>query len=58
MASKEMLRHVVIQQKTQIEKSGDFVERSIFSQVLAAMDDKRVIILAGIRRCGKSTLLK
>jgi predicted AAA+ superfamily ATPase len=58
MASKEMLRHLVIQQKTQIEKSGDFVERSIFSQVLAAMDDNRVIILAGIRRCGKSTLLK
>ena len=53
-----MLRHLVIQQKTQIEKSGDFVERSIFSQVLAAMDDNHVIILAGIRRCGKSTLLK
>ncbi|MDP3564347.1 MAG: ATP-binding protein [Methanoregula sp.] len=58
MISKEMLRHLVIQQKTQIEKSGDFVGRSIFSQVLAAMDDNRVIILAGIRRCGKSTLLK
>jgi len=58
MVSKEQLRHLVIQQKTQIEKSGDFVERSIFSQVLAALDDNRVIILAGIRRCGKSTLLK
>lgn len=53
-----MLRHLVIQQKIQIEKSGDFVKRSIFSQVLAALDDNRVIILAGIRRCGKSTLLK
>jgi hypothetical protein len=58
MTSKEMLRHLVIQQKIQIEKSGDFVKRSIFSQVLAALDDNRVIILAGIRRCGKSTLLK
>lgn len=58
MVSKELLRHLVIQQKTQIEKSGDFIERSIFSQVLAALDDNRVIILAGIRRCGKSTLLK
>jgi hypothetical protein len=53
-----MLRHLVIQQKIQMEKSGDFVKRSIFSQVLTAMDDNRVIILAGIRRCGKSTLLK
>lgn len=58
MVSKELLRHVVIQQKTQIEMSGDFIERSIFSQVLAALDDNRVIILSGIRRCGKSTLLK
>ncbi|MDO8871182.1 MAG: ATP-binding protein [Methanoregula sp.] len=58
MVSKEQLRHLVIQQKTQIEKSGDFVERSLFNQVLAALDDNRVIILSGIRRCGKSTLLK
>ncbi|PKL68302.1 MAG: ATPase [Methanomicrobiales archaeon HGW-Methanomicrobiales-1] len=58
MVSKELLRHLVIQQKIQIEKRGDFVERSLFNQVLAALDDDRVIILAGIRRCGKSTLLK
>lgn len=58
MVSKELLRHVVIQQKAQMQVSGDFVERSIFSRVLAAFDDNRVIILAGIRRCGKSTLLK
>ena len=58
MVSKELLRHLVIQQKTQIEKSGDFVERSIFRQVLAAMEDNRILILSGIRRCGKSTLLK
>lgn len=58
MASKEVLRHLVIQQKIQIEKSGDFVKRSLFDPVLAAMDDNRVIILSGIRRCGKSTLLK
>lgn len=58
MISKEILRHLVIQQKTQIERPGDFVERTIFSRVLGAMDDDRVVILAGIRRCGKSTLLK
>jgi len=58
MVSKELLRHLVIQQKTQIEKKGDFVERSLFNPVLAAINDNRVIILSGIRRCGKSTLLK
>jgi hypothetical protein len=58
MISKEVLRHLVIQQKALIEGPGDFVERTIFSQVLDAMNDNRVLILAGIRRCGKSTLLK
>jgi uncharacterized protein len=58
MVSKEVLRHLVIQQKTQIEKPGDLVERTLFHQVLDAMNDNRVLILAGIRRCGKSTLLK
>jgi hypothetical protein len=58
MVLKEQLRHVVIQQKTRMEMSGDFVERSLFNPVLSALNDNRVIILSGIRRCGKSTLLK
>jgi uncharacterized protein len=57
MVSKELLRHVVIQQKNRRETTGDLVERSLFSRILAALDDDRVIILSGIRRCGKSTLL-
>jgi len=58
MISRELLRHLVIQQKSQIEKGGDFVERSILGRVLDAFGDNRVLILSGIRRCGKSTLLK
>jgi predicted AAA+ superfamily ATPase len=58
MISRELLRHIVIQQKARIERSGDFIERSLFRRVLAAMDDDRILILAGIRRCGKSTLLQ
>jgi len=58
MVSTELLRHLVIQQKSQIEKGGVFVERSILKQVLDAFADNRVLILTGIRRCGKSTLLK
>ena len=57
MISTEILRHLVIQQKARIEKGGDLIERSVFSRVLAALDDPRVIVLTGIRRCGKSTLL-
>jgi len=46
MVSKEVLRHLVIQQKALIEKPGDFVERTIFSQVLDAMNDNRVLNFA------------
>ena len=58
MVSIELLRQLVIQQKSQIEKGGVFVERTVLKQVLEAFGDNRVLILTGIRRCGKSTLLK
>ena len=56
--SREILRQLVTQQKIQIGKGGDFVERTILNRVLEAFSDNRVLILTGIRRCGKSTLLK
>jgi uncharacterized protein len=58
MVSKELLRHLVHQQKARIEHEDDSVRRFILDQVLNAFEDNRVIILTGIRRCGKSTLLK
>jgi predicted AAA+ superfamily ATPase len=58
MISREILRELVAQQKIQIGKGGDFVPRSILHHVLDAFRDNRVLILSGIRRCGKSTLLK
>jgi predicted AAA+ superfamily ATPase len=58
MISRELLRHLIIQQKAQIEKEGDFIERELLPRILDAFSDNRVIILTGIRRCGKSTLLK
>ncbi len=58
MVSREILRSVVIQQKANLEKSGEYVERNIIPAVLGAFDDNRVLIITGIRRCGKSTLLK
>jgi len=58
MISREILRQLVTQQKIQIGKGGDFVERTILNRILEAFSDNRVLILTGIRRCGKSTLLK
>ncbi len=58
MVSKELLRHLVRQQKTRIDQKDDSVRRNILDQVLNSFEDNRVIILTGIRRCGKSTLLK
>jgi len=58
MVSKELLLHLVRQQKTWIDQKDDSVRRNILDQVLNSFGDNRVIILTGIRRCGKSTLLK
>ena len=58
MVSRELLRSVVIHQKGQIEKSGIYVGRTVLTGVLDAFEDNRVLIITGIRRCGKSTLLK
>lgn len=57
MISREILKQIVIQQKDRIEREGNYIERSILNKVLDAFGDNRVIILTGIRRCGKSTLL-
>lgn len=53
MVSKEFLRHLVYQQKAWIDHKDDSVRRFILDQVLNSFEDNRVIILTGIRRCGK-----
>jgi predicted AAA+ superfamily ATPase len=58
MVSREVLRSVVIQQKARLAQRGGYIERTILTRVLEAFDDNRVLIITGIRRCGKSTLLK
>jgi hypothetical protein len=56
--SKEVLQRLVPAENTGREKPGGFIEQIRFSHVSGVMNDNRVLILAGIRRCGKSTLLK
>lgn len=57
MIQKETLRQVAAQQKSTlaIEKT---VMRDILDDILNSFKDNRIIILTGVRRSGKSTLLK
>ncbi len=58
MISKEVLRQVVSKQKHEFPLQKGIVRRDLLDEVLKWLTDDRVIILTGIRRCGKSTLLK
>ena len=58
MITKDTLRQIVIQQKGESFEIGETVRREILDEVLNWFKDNRVIILTGIRRSGKSTLLK
>src|SRR3989344_2178318 len=58
MINTEELRKIVLKQKDEINKSDGFIRREILDEILNWFEDSRVIILTGIRRCGKSTILK
>lgn len=52
------MRQVVIQQKRWLDKKEKTVKREILEDILKWFDDNRVLVLTGLRRSGKSTLLK
>ena len=58
MITKDTLRQVVLKQKDELSLKKETVRRVILNEILRWMKDDRVIILTGVRRCGKSTLLK
>jgi len=58
MVSKDILRQVVVKQKNELIVKRETVRRDILGEILEWIDDGRVLILTGVRRCGKSTLLK
>ena len=58
MVNPQDLRRIVLKQKEEIEKLDGTIHRDILDEILVWFKDNRVIILTGIRRCGKSTLLK
>lgn len=58
MIPKDMLRSIVIQQRDRILAEEELVEREILVEIMRWMNDPRILILSGVRRCGKSTVLK
>ncbi len=58
MMDKGILRQIVTKQKKEFFAKEDFVRRELRDEVLKWFKDNRVVILTGVRRCGKSTLLK
>ncbi len=58
MITKDILRQIVVQQKEERFSARDTVKRELLDKLLKSFDDDRVIILTGLRRSGKSTLLK
>lgn len=58
MITKEILRQVVSKQKKELSPAQDSIRREVLDKILRWFSDDRIIILTGIRRCGKSTLLK
>jgi len=49
---------VIIQQKKRLSVKDKTVEREILDDIMRWMGDDRILVLTGLRRSGKSTLLK
>ncbi len=53
----ELLKQVIIEQSVRTVPT-DFVPRTVYQQVIPLKKNKEIIIVTGLRRCGKSTLLQ
>lgn len=58
MITKEILRQIALQQKNEGFSTEKTVKREILDDILNWFRDDRIIILTGLRRSGKSTILK
>ncbi len=58
MIEKDVLRQIVIRQKKELFPSEKSVKRDLLDAIIPWLKDERILILTGVRRCGKSTLLK
>ena len=58
MINTQDLRIIALKQKEEMKKLNGTIKRDILDEILKWFKDNRVIILTGIRRCGKSTILR
>lgn len=58
MISKEVLRQIVLQQKNEQILPKETVPRDIVDEIRQWSDDQRILVLTGLRRSGKSTILR
>jgi hypothetical protein len=58
MITKDILRRIVIKQKDSFPKIENEIKREILNKIIKNFKDNRILVLSGIRRVGKSTLLK
>lgn len=54
---KHSLRNVIIDQR-EIQSPSKIIPRTIYKNLVSLTASKEILILSGIRRCGKSTLLR
>ncbi|MFH1637654.1 MAG: ATP-binding protein [Candidatus Woesearchaeota archaeon] len=57
MISKELLKKILLRQKEQFCAKKGTVERDLLKDIVKWFNDERIMIISGIRRVGKSTLL-
>lgn len=48
----------IIKQNIELAKTGNFLKREIMDEAINLLEVKHIISLIGVRRCGKSTILK
>jgi predicted AAA+ superfamily ATPase len=57
MISKEIFREIIFQQQHQQSQPKETVPRDIVEDILHWSEDPRILVLTGLRRSGKSTIL-
>lgn len=58
MINKDILRQIAVQQKNEVSRAEETVRRDLLDEILNWFKDNRVIVLTGLRRSGKSTILR
>ncbi len=58
MLTKELIKEILTEQYAKINSKEFGIERSILTEIQSKIQLPHILIISGIRRCGKSTLLK